>query len=282
MKKIGFIDLFIDEWHANNYPGWIRSSRLANEFELAMAWEEAPKPGMRPLEKWCADFGVTPAASQDELIEKCDALIVLAPSNPEVHERLAEKALMSGKPLYMDKPFAPDRAAAERIFALADKHNTPLFSCSALRFTREIAELKAGAFAGEQVKMVGVTGGGGSYWEYCIHQLEMVTTLMGVGAKRLMQTSAGRNKHVVIEFTDGRMAHITYGENMPYQFVVAGDTTQVAVNQCSDFFPILLDTILEFFKTGVVPVPKEETIEIAAMVGQSVAAQDYPNVWYDL
>ena len=23
-KKIGFVDLFIDEWHANNYPAWIK------------------------------------------------------------------------------------------------------------------------------------------------------------------------------------------------------------------------------------------------------------------
>lgn len=26
MKKIGFIDYFLDEWHANNYPDWIRET----------------------------------------------------------------------------------------------------------------------------------------------------------------------------------------------------------------------------------------------------------------
>ena len=25
-KKIGFIDLYISEWHANNYPAWIKKA----------------------------------------------------------------------------------------------------------------------------------------------------------------------------------------------------------------------------------------------------------------
>ena len=66
MKKLGFIDLFIDEWHANNYPAWIKTARRGTEFELAYAWEKAPQNG-RPLEKWCADFGVTPLKSMEEV-----------------------------------------------------------------------------------------------------------------------------------------------------------------------------------------------------------------------
>ena len=150
-KKIGFIDLFIDEWHANNYPKWISGSKYADDFELYMAWEQKTKTGLRPLEKWCADFNVTPAKSQEQLIEECDGIIVLAPSNPEVHEELGHLALQSGKPVYMDKPFAPDRATAERIFEWADKHNTPLFSSSALRFSDELAALKSGMFKDEKI-----------------------------------------------------------------------------------------------------------------------------------
>ena len=29
MKTIGFIDYYLDEWHANNYPAWIRARRAA-------------------------------------------------------------------------------------------------------------------------------------------------------------------------------------------------------------------------------------------------------------
>ena len=39
MKKIGFIDYYIDEWHANNYPNWIRESKYKDEFEVSYAYE---------------------------------------------------------------------------------------------------------------------------------------------------------------------------------------------------------------------------------------------------
>ena len=40
MKTIGFIDYYIDEWHALNYPQMIKDSTYRDEFELALAWEE--------------------------------------------------------------------------------------------------------------------------------------------------------------------------------------------------------------------------------------------------
>ena len=35
MKKIGFVDLFIDEWHSNHLPEWISQAVRKDEFELA-------------------------------------------------------------------------------------------------------------------------------------------------------------------------------------------------------------------------------------------------------
>jgi len=283
-KKIGFIDLYIDEWHANHYPEWIRTSKYADEFDLYMAWQQESRPNLRSLEAWCEEFGAVPAKSQEELIEACDGLIVLAPSNPEVHEQLAEKALKSGKPLYIDKPFAPDRAAAERIIALADKYNTPLFSTSCMRYAREIAEVKATTFKDEKIEFASATGNGSSYWEYCIHIFEMVTALMGTGAHRLMQTTSpdATTKHVVVEYKDGRTSAITYAPELPSQFIVSGPVHAVAINQCTDCFPTLLNVMIKFFKDRQVPVPHAETVEIAAMVGQSIAAQRKPNEWFYL
>lgn len=67
-----------------------------------------------------------------------DALYTLGeyvPSFPELHEGMAHIPLKSGKPVYIDKIFAPDRKTGERIFAHASAHGTPLFSASALRFS---------------------------------------------------------------------------------------------------------------------------------------------------
>ena len=42
MKKIGFVDYYISEWHANNYPAWIKSAceELGADYQVAYAWAE--------------------------------------------------------------------------------------------------------------------------------------------------------------------------------------------------------------------------------------------------
>lgn len=277
MKKLGFIDLFIDEWHANNYPAWIKTARRGTEFELAYAWEKAPQNG-RPLEKWCADFGVTPLKSMEEVVEKSDAVFVLAPSNPEVHRKLAEIPLKSGKPVFVDKPFAPSKADAEAMFELAAKHNTPLMSSSALRFSTELDAYrnKPGTTYME------TTGGGRSFWEYSIHQIEMIVSVLGTGAKRIMQCGANDVEHMVIQYEDDRRASVTYTPNAPFTTRLVHEGKMIVNPQCSDFFPILLSEILDFFATGKSPIDTAQTIEIAALVAAGIKALEAKNVWHDL
>ena len=277
MKKLGFIDLVIDEWHANNSPAWIKTARRGTEFELAYAWEKAPQNG-RPLEKWCADFGVTPLKSMEEVVEKSDAVFVLAPSNPEVHRELAEIPLKSGKPVFVDKPFAPSKADAEAMFELAAKHNTPLMSSSALRFSTELDAYrnKPGTTYME------TTGGGRSFWEYSIHQIEMIVSVLGTGAKRIMQCGANDVEHMVIQYEDDRRASVTYTPNAPFTTRLVHEGKMIVNPQCSDFFPILLSEILDFFATGKSPIDTAQTIEIAALVAAGIKALEAKNVWHDL
>ena len=70
VKKIGFIDYYLDEWHANNYPAWIKEASNG-EYEVAYAYGEIDSPlGGRTTAAWCADMGVEQVESIDTLIEK--------------------------------------------------------------------------------------------------------------------------------------------------------------------------------------------------------------------
>ena len=42
MKKIGFVDYYISEWHANNYPEWIKraNEKLGTDYLVSYAWAE--------------------------------------------------------------------------------------------------------------------------------------------------------------------------------------------------------------------------------------------------
>lgn len=281
MKKIGFIDLHIDEWHANNYPAWFRGAKRAAEFELAMAWEESPAPGLRDLAAWCADFGVTPAPSVEKLIETCDALCVLAPSNPEVHERLAQLPLASGKPVYMDKPFAPDRATAERLFERADRYGTPLFSSSALRFGDELIAARQ-AWAANRLDGMTSWGGGSSFWEYAIHQLEMIVSTLKPGVKRVMQYGGGGTDFLALEFHDERRAQLTLNPRTGFGAVLFGGGDATVLPQMSRVFENLINAMLDFYAGGPPPVDRAETIEIAAVLEVAIRARQTPGVWCEI
>ena len=132
----------------------------------------------------------------EEVIEKSDVLVVLSPDNPEMHEELCDLPLQSGKLCYVDKTFAPDKAAAERIFANAKAHGTKCYSSSALRFSAELNEIDT-----ESICKI-YSEGPGTYEIYSIHQIEPIVRLMNARAKRVMFTGDEKHPAMVIEFAD--------------------------------------------------------------------------------
>lgn len=62
-------------------------------------------------------LGVKAHPTLESLLEACDALVVAVPTT--AHEVVATAALAAGKPVLVEKPLAPDLAAADRILAAA-------------------------------------------------------------------------------------------------------------------------------------------------------------------
>ena len=185
MKKIGFIDCYLSNWHANNYPAWIREScqERGLEYEVAYAWAEvevSPRDG-KTTDQWCAENNVTRCNSIEEICEKSDVLFILAPTNPEKHLEYAKTALKYGKRTYIDKTFAPNYEEAAAIFAIADEYGTACFSTSALRYGTELDTF-------ENPTKVVTTGAGRTPDEYIVHQVEMIVKLLGCNIKAVKCT----------------------------------------------------------------------------------------------
>ncbi len=278
-KKIGFIDYFIDEWHANNYPQFIAESSLGDRFEVALAWDKVQKEGLRSMDQWSKEMNIPKAASIEQVVEQCDYLVVLSPDNSEMHEELADLPLKSKKRVYIDKPFAPSLAAAKRLFEKADKYGTPLMSSSALRFGSELEAALKDMVAGEQVHFV-ATRGGGRFEVYVIHQLEMLVMALGVGAKRVMHCGNEQSNLMVIDYGDGRRGCVNLAMGMQFGMTINyGDSKLVEINTMNDFFPRFIDAMLVYFDTGKIVVPKEETLEIAALIEAGTDALKTPDQW---
>lgn len=281
--KIGIIDYFIDEFHATYYVPWIRESALAGDFEIALAWEHHARPDGRDLQTWCKDLDVTPADSLQQVLDTCDCFCVLAPSNPEVHEWLVEPVLKTGKPVYLDKPFASTRAAAENIFAMADKYNAPLWSSSALRFSDEIIKAKNELFEGKPCEFASVMGGGSSMEEYLIHLVEMLVVLQGADAQKVMYSGKEKNDVLFLDYGDNRRGMITMLPRLGYLMLARDGEKVVFENSAAtDIFGRLIREMLTFFKTGVEPVRREETIAIAYIVEMMLKAAKKPGEWLAL
>ena len=207
--NIGFIDYYLDEWHANNYPRLI-SEATDGKMRVNLAYGHIDSPiGGRTTDKWCADFGIKRAESIDQVCEESDCIIVLSPDNCEMHETLCQKPLRTGKRVYVDKTFAPDYATAKRIFDIAENSGTPCYSTSALRYASEYRDIR---------DVSSITSIGPYYFEtYAIHQLEPVMMLMGGTPDRVMYVPGKDAYSLTITFKDGRTAQINgFYTNAPF------------------------------------------------------------------
>jgi hypothetical protein len=281
MKKIGFIDFFLDEWHANNYPEWIREDcKTAGwDMDLSYAWAKTGKPEGLDTASWCEKYGVEALSSIDELVKKSDYIIVLSPDNPEYHEELSRIPLMSGKPVYIDKTFSPDLLSGMRMFELACKYSTPMFSTSALRFSKELADYPNAKVNRDSLEFA-ATLGPGLFTNYSVHQLEMIVLLMGTGVKRLKCLSTRNARSLILEYGDGRRASMLQMQELPFQVSLQLKSGEgVFISQCSDMFPRLIHEILDFFETGKSPVPREETLEVMALIEVGLKAVTKDDTW---
>lgn len=276
MKKIGFIDYYLDEWHANKYPDWIKETS-GGEMTVAYAYGKRDADNGLDNAAWCREKGIQLMDNIESVVEASDYLIVLSPDHPEQHEELCRLPLQSGKPTYVDKTFAPDRATAERLFQWAADSGTPLFSSSALRFAAEADAVKR-----EGIDAI-VTIGPGQYANYSIHQVEQIVALMGSEAERVMWTGTDATPALHIGFSGGRFASIHHFHDSAFQTSVnyaAGESASYKVE--SNFFGSFISSMVDFFRSGQPPVPQEETMAIITVIEYGHNAVKTPHQWLEL
>ena len=258
MKKIGFVDYYLSEWHANHYPAWIAEAceKAGLSYRLAYAWaerSESPLDGVT-TEAWCEKYGAERCEILEELCERSDVIVILAPSDPDRHLAYAETVFSYGKPTYVDKTFAPDLATAEKIFALGKAYGTPFFSTSALRYAEELNVC-------ENCRRITVTGGGSLVEEYIVHQAEMVVKKLGIGARWIRAEKMGEQTIFRVRYGDDRGAMMLFAPAMPFEAYMEGDVSKHRAMK-SPFFAHLIADMIRFFEEKTVSFDIAETLEV--------------------
>jgi hypothetical protein len=277
MKKIGVIDYYLDQYHAENYPGWLKSAS-GGEAQISYVWAKLDRPGGKPNALCAEEMGAAQLGSIEEVVEKSDGLIVMSPDNPEMHPELCRLPLLSGKPTYVDKTFAASRQEAIGLIETARAANTPFFSTSALRYSDEYSGLKK-----EGIEHIS-SRGPGFFDNYGIHQVEPITCLMGAGIAKIMYVGTANTPTFVYRFRDGRSATTTQlGWEADFSLALNYEGDHAAVIQgASDFYARFMEKLAEFFIDGIPKVPAEETLQVITILEYGKKAMKAPDTWITL
>lgn len=288
MKKIGFIDNFLSEWHANNYPDMIKNNPKAKELGMEVCYayaktEVSPYDGVS-TDEWCAKYGVERCNTIEELVDKSDYIVILSPDNPELHLELSEYALKSGKPTFIDKTFAPDKKTAQKLFEIAKEYNTPMYSTSSLRFADELKPYRESGVGANHCMVTGCF----LFDIYAIHIFEIMCTVMKCGAKRMMAVQNSRHRNIVVDYGNGRTAaFLQMHTDDPYgvPFIISAempDNTAHYYTIQDGYQQRSMEQLVEFFISGKVPVDSGETIDLMSMLDTARKALNEPFKWFEL
>jgi len=208
--------------------------------------------------------------SIQELLGKVD-VVMLETNDGRLHLEQAMQVLKAGKPMFIDKPMTASLSDAIVIFREAKKYGVPLFSSSSLRYLSGMEEVHSGK--------IGLVTGADTFspaklekthpdlfW-YGIHGVETLFTAMGRGCKQVVRISDENTDLVVGTWMDGRIGTfrgIRKG-TADYGGTVFGDKGIKTLGGYGGYNQLLVE-IIKFYKTGIVPVKEEETLEILAFM----------------
>jgi predicted dehydrogenase len=216
-------------------------------------------------------YGVEIVDSIEELCRKVDG-VLLESVDGRPHLKQAIPVIKAGKPLFVDKPMAGNLADVLEIFRLAKENNVPCWSSSSLRYSPGIVEMKKTNSVGDILGCDAYSPCSleehhpDLYW-YGVHGVEILYAVMGTGCQSVRRVQTPDYEFVVGFWEGGRIG--TYrglrkGRH-DYGATVFGTKSIIQAGKYGGYEP-LVDEIIKFFKTGKVPVPQEETIEIFAFM----------------
>lgn len=280
MFKIGFIDYFFDNWHTNFYPGFIREAieTYGYEAEVTAAYAYHESPTELKNAQWCEKIGVHQCSSAQELIDSVDGILVMAADNSQWKEEVAMEALKCGKPIFVDKTFAPDLAKGKQFFQIAREHGTPIFSSSAQRYCASIIDYLQREKGSTRFMS---TVGPHDLSNYAVHQFEPIVAVMGTGVQRVKSFAVGEKvTQLILDYGDGRLASFTQTPNpwAEFNFMVSDGEKGERLDS-SDYYINTMRAILEFFRTKEAPVAEEETLEVLALIDAAKEARQHPDEW---
>lgn len=280
--RLALLDHHLANFHADTFHRLLGSTFADRGVEL-VAHETDPTPGS----DWCADHGVTRAASAAEAVEQADAVLVLAPDNLDTHFATAQQVLPVGKPVVFDKLLALDPAEAWQIVDLAERHGTRIFSGSALRYAAEAEDLLHDV---DPDRIEDAFARGYGAWDhYGIHTLSLAVRLGGHGATRLRDCGTPDSRLLLLDHGHRRtLIDCRTGDNAAAELgwtggiKVDGTWRTLQVTDANAFYTNLLGHYLDFLGGAEPESSPQDLARLVGLLAGSGASLAADGAWVDL
>jgi len=224
------------------------------------------------------EMGVAIVDSIDQLLSQVDA-VLLESNDGRPHLEQALPVFRARKPMFIDKPVAGTLTDAVAIYLAAEHFQSPVFSCSSLRYASAAQRAREGALG----DVIGCDAFSPCslepshpdlYW-YGIHGVELLFTVMGPGCRQVHRASGEHTDFVMGSWENGRVGSFR-GLRPParqdYGGTVFGTEGIQALGSFEGYGPLVLQ-IGQFFRTGQPPVARDETLEIYAFMTAADASK---------
>jgi predicted dehydrogenase len=216
------------------------------------------------------NLGVEIVKSIDDLLKKVD-FVLLETNDGRPHLQQALQVMKAGKPMFIDKPVAGTLADVLAIYDASKKYKVPIFSSSSLRYMESVQEVikgKIGAVLGaDTFSPAALEKTHPDFFWYGVHGIEILFAVMGTGCKQVIRISNPDTDIVVGTWKDGRVGTFrgTRTGTHNYGGTAYGVKGDLPLGPFKGYDNLLVQ-IIDFFKTGKVPVQPEETLEIYAFM----------------
>jgi predicted dehydrogenase len=250
--------------------------------QVTHVWCDDPADGLRVARAACIPHVVK---RPEDVLGQVDAVIIATDKGWE-HADRARPFVEAGLPLFVDKPLV-DRCEDLRQFVAWQAQGRPIMSTSCMRYCREFAALRGRLDEVGQLRLITVTMS--KSWErYGIHALEAAYPLLEPGGWLSVANTGTAEANIV---------HARHGAGVDVVLATIADLygsfgclglygTKGAINErCQDTFfafKAQLAAFVEYLRSGRLPFPFEETVELMKIVIAGIRSREQSGRSVDL
>jgi len=271
MKSIGLVG--VNTYHAEAFTRIFNGSPDAgpriDDARITHVWAGEHTERLAELEGMLGAYDTT-VTDHTQMIGAVDGVLVVDDTGlGERHAELARPFAEAGMPVFIDKPMTIELGDAVELFDLAETHNAPLMSCSALRFTVEQAAIQ------DQIDALGAISainsvGPGVWFNYGVHAVELVGAIADARPASVHRFALDEKDVAVVTYESGMVATIQTLRDAAYVFnaAVFGEKGHLSfdVNDGMGFYTNTMKAFVEMIETRTSPLSREQTLDVLAIL----------------